>query len=152
MTDISLKTIGCIKILKLQFLVGAIKQQEELFKGKDQLLVQYQKGNLAVVILIDKTIELLGHGKEFSDPSENDFFERFHNLIESTFKHYYETKQVPRFEPVDLPPFLFLNWRHVVRSIRAQVIKDKYTEELSFMNFLGYQFRIIEDFVNERSK
>lgn len=152
MRNIEAKKKDCVKMLKLEFLMEAIKQQEELFKGKDQLLIQYQEGNLAVVILIDKTIELLGHGKEFSDPSENDFFERFHNLVKTTFKHYYETKETPCFETKDLPVFLFLNWRQVVQSIRAQMIQDRMVEEICFKNFLGYQNRAIEEFVNQRVK
>lgn len=149
MADLEAKRNDYIKIITLQFLMDAIKQQEELFGGKEQLLAQCKSGNSAVTTLFTKALDLLRLDLDFINLNEEKSLDRFDEYARMTFKYYYGTKEVEQFESKDLP---FLNWRFVVQSARAQIIQDKQVEKLSFMNFLGYQNRLIEAFVKEKIK
>lgn len=151
MLDTEAEKTTCEKALKLQFLMGALKQQEESLRGQQAMLEHYHQGNPVITILIDTILEHLNLGEDFLSPQEENFLERFNNLIELTFDTYYRTKGVPRLESSDLPPYLFLNWRQVVRSVRAQVIEDRQTEKMCFANFIAYQYRNIETYVSEIS-
>lgn len=137
-----------IKTLKLHAIINALKEQEDLLGGREKILLHYQQKNSSITVLIEAI-------KQYSTFFEElNYFKKdnFDQLLEDagrTLARYGNEKIVGYFDISILP---FLNWRHVVQSVRAQMINDEKIEEMCFTNFLGYQNRAIEAFVEDRIK
>lgn len=129
-----------VKTLQLHFYINSIKSQRD-YGVKEKMYARILRKDLSIYTLIMSLRNFLKL-KDDLNSKEIDWIlelssKKFETL-RNTCDFYFDDNMLP-----------FLNWQHVVQSIRAQFLHVQEGQDLAFYAFLNYQRILIEQFVEK---